>query len=46
MVTVFGLPTETFLVFVATLLAGSIGMVHYLIVHVFLGKPVGDEEVA
>ncbi|MEE6210433.1 hypothetical protein U3A55_09715 [Salarchaeum sp. III] len=44
--TVLGLPTTTFLVFVATALAGSIGMLHYLIVHVFLGKPVAGEEVA
>lgn len=42
--TVAGLPTGTFLVFVATALAGSIAMIHYLVVHVFLGKPVEGEE--
>lgn len=44
--TVLGLPTETVLVFVATALAGSIGMIHYLVVHVLLGRPVAGEEGA
>lgn len=40
--TVFGMPDSMFLVFVATLLAGSLGAVHYVVVHVLLGKPVND----
>jgi hypothetical protein len=31
-----------FLVFVATILAGSIGAIHYLIVHVIMGKPFAE----
>ncbi len=38
----FGLPTSMFLVFVATILAGSIGAIHYLIVHVIMGKPFAE----
>lgn len=37
--TLFGLPQPMLLVFVATIVAGSIGAVHYLIVHVWLGRP-------
>ena len=40
--TVFGMPESMFLVFVATLLAGSLGAIHYTLVHVILGKPVND----
>jgi hypothetical protein len=40
--TTFGLPTSMFLVFVATILAGSIGAIHYLIVHVIMGKPFAE----
>lgn len=40
--TVLGMPTEMFLVFVATLVAGSLGAVHYVIVHVIMGKPVAE----
>lgn len=39
---VLGMPTGMFLVFVATLVAGSIGAAHYLIVHVIMGKPVAE----
>ena len=38
----FGLPTSMFLVFLATILAGSIGAIHYLIVHVVMGKPFAE----
>lgn len=37
-----GLPTSMFLVFVATVLAGSLGAIHYVIVHVVLGKPFAE----
>ena len=40
--TVFGMPTSMFMVFVATLLAGSIGAIHYVVVHIILGKPVHE----
>lgn len=40
--TVLGMPDTMFLVFVATLIAGSLGAIHYVIVHVALGKPVND----
>ena len=40
--TTFGLPNSMFLVFVATILAGSIGAIHYLIVHVIMGKPFAE----
>jgi tetrahydromethanopterin S-methyltransferase subunit D len=42
--TVFGLPTVTFVMIVATVLAGSAGMIHYLIVHKFLGKEFSDPQ--
>lgn len=40
--TVLGMPDAMFLVFVATLLAGSLGAMHYVVVHVLLGRPVND----
>lgn len=40
--TTLGMPTSMFLVFVATLLAGSIAAIHYTIVHVLLDKPVDE----
>lgn len=40
--TVFGMPESMFLVFLATLLAGSLGALHYVIVHVMLGKPITE----
>lgn len=39
---VIGMPLEMFLVFVATLLAGSLGAIHFVIVHVIMGKPVKE----
>ena len=41
---VLGMPTAMFLVFVATLVAGSLGTAHYVIVHVIMGQPV-DESI-
>jgi len=38
-----GLPLPMFLVFVIVILAGSLGLIHYLIVHVLLRRPFGDE---
>jgi photosystem II stability/assembly factor-like uncharacterized protein len=43
--TTFGMPTSMFLVFLATVLAGSLGAIHYLIVHVLLRRPFADEDV-
>ncbi|MFB6201066.1 MAG: hypothetical protein ABEI98_03555 [Halorhabdus sp.] len=40
--TILGMPTSMFLVFVATLLAGSIGAIHYVVVHVLMGRPVEE----
>lgn len=39
---VLGMPTEMFLVFVATLVAGSLGAAHFVIVHVIMGKPIEE----
>ena len=39
---VLGMPMEMFLVFVATLVAGSLGAAHYVVVHVIMGKPVEE----
>jgi hypothetical protein len=39
---ILGLPFGMFLVFVATLVAGSLGAIHYVIVHVLMGKPVAE----
>lgn len=36
--TVLGLPLPTFLVFVATFVAGSLGAIHYVVVHVLRGE--------
>ncbi len=40
--TMYGMPTTMFLVFVATILAGSLGAIHYTVVHVLLGRPVNE----
>ena len=40
--TVFGMPTSMFVVFIATILAGSMGAIHYVVVHMILGKPVNE----
>lgn len=41
---ILGMPTGMFLVFVATLLAGSLGAIHYVVVHVIMGEPF-DENI-
>lgn len=38
-----GMPLEMVLVFLATIVAGCMGAVHYIIVHVIGGKPFKDE---
>lgn len=38
------MPEPMFLVFVATLVAGSLGAAHFVIVHVIMGKPI-DENI-
>jgi len=43
-VSVYGLPLETFVIVVATLVAGSAGMVHYVVVHKLLGKSFPEIE--
>jgi len=35
-----------FLVFLVVLLAGSLGAIHYVIVHILLRRPFGDEPPA
>lgn len=40
--TILGMPFEMFLIFAVTLLGGSIGAIHYVIVHVLMGKPVDE----
>jgi hypothetical protein len=39
-----GLPLPMFLIFVATVVAGSLGAIHFIIVHVLMGRPFGDED--
>lgn len=39
---VLGMPLEMFLVFVATLVAGSLGAAHFVIVHLVMGKPIEE----
>lgn len=40
-----GMPPSMFLVFAVVVLAGSLGAIHYLIVHILLRRPFGDEAV-
>jgi hypothetical protein len=42
--TVLGMPLSMFLVFVATILAGSLGAIHYVVFHMILGRPFADQE--
>jgi len=39
-----GLPLPMFLIFVATVVAGSLGALHFVVVHVLMGRPFGDED--
>lgn len=41
--TILGMPLEMFLIFAATIAAGSIGALHYLLVYVVLRRPVPGE---
>ena len=41
--TILGLPLSMFLVFLATILAGSLGAIHYFVVHVLMGRPFTEE---
>lgn len=34
-----GLPTPMFVIFAVTVLAGSLGAIHYVVFHVVLGRP-------
>lgn len=43
MTKILGLPTEMTLVFLATILAGSLGAIHYVIFHILLRRPFPDE---
>lgn len=42
--TTLGMPTSMFIVFAATIAAGSLGAIHYIIYHVILDRPFGDED--
>jgi len=42
--TTLGMPTSMFLVFAATIAAGSLGAIHYVIYHIILDRPFGDED--
>lgn len=44
--TVLGLPLSMFLVFAATVLAGSLGAIHYTVVHIIMGRPFPDEDAS
>jgi hypothetical protein len=39
---ILGLPVDMFVVFITTIIVGSIGAVHYLVVHVIGGKPFAE----
>lgn len=39
---IVGMPAETVVVFLVTLAAGWLAMIHYLVVHKLLGKPYGS----
>lgn len=41
--TILGLPLSMFLVFAGTVLAGSLGAIHYTIVHIIMGRPFEDQ---
>ncbi|ELY91780.1 hypothetical protein C483_09584 [Natrialba hulunbeirensis JCM 10989] len=38
------MPESMFIVFALTVIGGSLGAIHYTVVHVLLGKPFADEE--
>jgi hypothetical protein len=39
---ILGMPTAMFLIFAATLVAGCLGAIHYVTVHVIMGRPVEE----
>jgi len=39
---ILGMPTAMFLIFAATLVAGCAGAIHYVTVHVIMGRPVEE----
>ena len=39
---VLGMPLDMFLVFTVTLIAGSLGALHFVVVHLIIGKPVDE----
>ncbi len=41
--TTLGMPNSMALVFAATILAGSLGAIHFVIVHMIMGRPFSDE---
>ncbi|MEX2526111.1 MAG: hypothetical protein WEA09_00620 [Gemmatimonadota bacterium] len=41
--TTLGMPTSMFLVFLATVMAGSLGAIHFVVFHLILRRPFGDE---
>lgn len=41
--TILGMPLSMFLIFIATVVAGSLGAIHYVVVHLILGRPFSDE---
>ncbi|QFU84553.1 hypothetical protein GCU68_18715 (plasmid) [Natronorubrum aibiense] len=40
--TMLGMPESMFLVFLATLVAGSLGAIHYVVAHMILGRPINE----
>lgn len=42
--TVLGMPLSMFLVFAATILAGSLGAIHFVVFHMILKRPFADQE--
>lgn len=38
------MPNSMALVFVATILAGSLGAIHFVVVHMIMGRPFADED--
>ncbi len=44
--TTLGMPNSMALVFAATILAGSLGAIHFVVVHMIMGRPFADEAEA
>lgn len=41
-ITIFGMPNATAFAFALTALAGCFAAIHYVIVHILLGKPIQE----